>query len=567
MIAVSQMSKPLIMVVDDEPQVLRAIGRDLLTRYGRDYRIVRASSGHEAMDALARECDAAQPVALVLSDQRMPGLDGVTFLAEARKLVPSARRALLTAYADTEAAIGAINRSQVDYYLQKPWDPPDQHLYPVIDDLLDDWKHAYKPGLGGVRIAGSRWLPDVHALREFLTRHQIPYEFFDTERADERGEEARTLAGGAAALPVVFMPDGARLERPRVEDVARGVGLHTEARETTYDVAIVGAGPAGLAAAVYAASEGLRTVLLDRDAPGGQAGTSSRIENYLGFPSGLSGQDLARRALTQAKRFEVEVVTPVDVQQLRLDGPFKYLQVSAGDGDARTISCKALVLTTGLSWQRLPAACADRFEGRGIYYGASSTEALNCDGETVYVVGAGNSAGQAAMHLVQYARKVVMVIRGRSLGEKMSEYLVKRIESLAESGNRSIEVRTRTEVIGCHGTDRLEGLRLRHAVTGQEEEVSTGFLFVFIGATPRTEWLGDQVARDAHGFILTGSDLDATRDLGRWPLKRAPYLLEASVPGIFAAGDVRHESVKRVASAVGEGAVSVHLIHRYLGSL
>ena len=516
---------------------------------------------------LARERDAAQPVALVLSDQRMPGMDGVSLLTEARRVVPAAKRALLTAYADTEAAIGAINRSQVDYYLQKPWDPPDQHLYPVLDDLLDDWKQGYKPGFGGVRIAGSRWLPEVHALREFLTRHHVPYEFFDTDRTDARGDEARALAAASPLLPVVLMPDGARLERPGVDLVARSVGLHTEARETTYEVAIVGAGPAGLAAAVYAASEGLRTVLLDRDAPGGQAGTSSRIENYLGFPSGLSGQDLARRALTQAKRFDVEVVTPVDVQGLRLDGPFKYLQVSAGAGDARTISCKALVLTTGLSWQRLPAECADRFEGRGIYYGASSTEALNCGGETVYVVGAGNSAGQAAMHLVQYARKVVMVIRGRSLGEKMSEYLVKRIESLAAAEERSIEIRTRTEVVGCRGTERLEGLRLRHAVTHEEEDVKTGFLFVFIGATPRTDWLGDQVARDTHGFILTGSDLDAQRDLGRWPLKRAPYLLEASVPGIFAAGDVRHDSVKRVASAVGEGAVSVHFIHRYLGSL
>jgi len=561
------MSKPLIVVVDDEPQVLRAIGRDLLSRYGRDYRIVRASSGQEAMEVLARERDAAQPVALVLSDQRMPGLDGVSFLAEVRRLAPAARRALLTAYADTESAIGAINRSQVDYYLQKPWDPPDQHLYPVLDDLLDDWQQGYKPGLGGVRIAGSRWLPEVHALREFLTRNHVPYEFFDTERADDRGDEARELAAGAAALPVVLLPDGVRLERPKVEDVARGVGLHTEASETTYDVAIVGAGPAGLAAAVYAASEGLQTVLLDREAPGGQAGTSSRIENYLGFPSGLSGHDLARRALTQARRFEVEVVTPVDVQGLRLDGPFKYLEVSAGDGGSRTISCKALVLTTGLSWQRLPAECADRFERRGIYYGASSTEALNCSGETVYIVGAGNSAGQAAMHLVQYARKVVMVIRGRSLGEKMSEYLVKRIESLAAADEQSIEIRTRTEVVGCRGADRLEGLRLRHAVTHEEDEVTTGFLFVFIGATPRTDWLGDRVSRDAHGFILTGSDLDAERDLARWPLKRAPYLLEASVPGIFAAGDVRHDSVKRVASAVGEGAVSVHFIHRYLASL
>jgi thioredoxin reductase (NADPH) len=395
----------------------------------------------------------------------------------------------------------------------------------------------------------------------------VTYEFFDTERTDERGAEARTLAANASALPVVYLADGTRLERPAVEDVAKRVGLRMEARATTYDVAIVGAGPAGLAAAVYAASEGLKTVLLDREAPGGQAGTSSRIENYLGFPAGLSGQDLARRALTQALRFEVEVLTPVDVQKLSLDGPFKFLDVRAGEGETRTISCKALVLTTGLSWQRLPAECADRFEGRGIYYGASATEALNCAGDVAYIVGAGNSAGQAAMHLVQYARKVVMVIRGASLGEKMSEYLVRRIEALAAAPEASIEIRTRTEVVGCSGTERLEKLQLRHADTGEREVVEAGFLFVFIGATPRTEWLGDHVVRDSHGFILTGPDLDRERHLQQWPLKRAPFLLESSAPGIFAAGDVRHDSVKRVATAVGEGAVSVHLIHRYLASL
>lgn len=560
------MIKPLILTVDDDPQVLRAIGRDLLTRYGRDFRVVRAQSGAEALEVLRHERENAQPVALLLSDQRMPQQDGVQFLAEAKTLVPSAKRALLTAYADTDAAIAAINTSQVDYYLQKPWDPPSEHLYPVVDDLLEDWRGGYRPGWGGVRIVGSRWMPAVHALKEFLARNHVPYEFFDIESTDERSKEARELGASARELPLVIMPDGERLTNPPVDEVARRSGLKTEATEATYDVAIVGAGPAGLAAAVYAASEGLRTILLDREAPGGQAGTSSRIENYLGFPSGLSGQDLARRALTQARRFDVEVLSPIDVRGMRVEGPFKHLQIGNGDS-VREISCKALVLTMGLTWQRLPAACAEQFEGRGIYYGAATTEALNCRDEVVYIVGAGNSAGQAAMHLVNYARKVVMVVRGRELGDRMSEYLVKRIREYHGREDRAIEVLSRTEVVGCRGNDRLEGLTLENLDTQATTEIDVGFLFVFIGAAPRTDWLGAEVARDSHGFILTGPDLDPARDLNSWPLGRQPFLLEASVPGVFAAGDVRHESVKRVASAVGEGSVSVHFIHRYLAAL
>ncbi|HEV3062108.1 MAG TPA: FAD-dependent oxidoreductase [Vicinamibacterales bacterium] len=555
------MTKPLILTVDDDPQVLRAIARDLVARYGRDFRVARAQSGAEALEILRHERESAQPVALLVSDQRMPQQDGVQFLAEARTIVPAAKRALLTAYADTDAAIAAINTSQVDYYLQKPWDPPGDHLYPIIDDLLEDWRGGYRPGWGGVRVVGSRWMPSVHALKEFLARNHVPYEFFDIESTDERGREARELGGTTDALPLVIMPDGERLSNPTVDEVARRSGLKTEATQGTYDVAIVGAGPAGLAAAVYAASEGLKTVLLDREAPGGQAGTSSRIENYLGFPSGLSGQDLARRALTQARRFEVEVLSPIDVKGLRVDGPFKHLQIGDG-GNGHQLSCKALVLTMGLAWQRLPAACAEQYEGRGIYYGAATTEALSCRGEVVYIVGAGNSAGQAAMHLVNYARKVVMVVRGRDLGDRMSQYLVKRI-----GNDPRIEVQARTEVVGCRGADRLEGLTLKNLDTGATQDVDAGFLFVFIGAFPQTEWLGNQVARDARGFILTGPDLDRQRDLKAWPLEREPFLLEASVPGVFAAGDVRHESVKRVASAVGEGSVSVHFIHRYLASL
>jgi thioredoxin reductase (NADPH) len=563
--------KPLILAVDDDPQVLRAIGRDLVSKYGRDYRVVRAQSGAEGLDVLRHERDSAQPVAMILSDQRMPYQDGVQFLAEARALAPSAKRALLTAYADTDAAIAAINTSQVDYYLQKPWDPPQELLYPIVDDLLEDWRAEYRPGWGGIRIVGSRWMPSVHTLKEFLARNHLPYEFFDVESSDEHGREARDLTASAAALPLVIMPDGTRLTNPAVDDVARRSGLRTEATQTTYDVAIVGAGPAGLAAAVYAASEGLTTVLLDREAPGGQAGTSSRIENYLGFPDGVSGHDLARDALLQARRFEVEVLNPIDVKSLRIDGPFKHLRIGeASDGSeetvAREISCKALVLTMGLAWQRLPAECAEEFEGRGIYYGAASTEALNCRDQVVYIVGAGNSAGQAAMHLVDYASKVVMVVRGHDLGDRMSQYLVKRIQECTGQGP-CIEVLTRTEVVGCRGSERLEGLTLKNLETGALSKVDSNFLFVFIGAAPQTDWLGDQVARDSHGFIVTGPDLDPARDLKAWPLDRPPFLLEASVPGVFAAGDVRHESVKRVASAVGEGSVAVTFIHRYLASL
>jgi thioredoxin reductase (NADPH) len=520
---------------------------------------------------LRHERDSAQPVAMILSDQRMPHQDGIQFLAEARALAPAAKRALLTAYADTDAAIAAINTSQVDYYLQKPWDPPQKLLYPIVDDLLQDWRAEYRPGWGGIRIVGSRWMPSVHRLKEFLARNHLPYEFFDVESSDEHGREARELTTSAAALPLVIMPDGTRLTNPAVDDVARRSGLRTEATQTTYDVAIVGAGPAGLAAAVYAASEGLTTVLLDREAPGGQAGTSSRIENYLGFPDGVSGHDLARDALLQAHRFDVEVLNPIDVKSLRIDGPFKHLRIGEGSGEpgetvAREISCKALVLTMGLAWQRLPAECAEEFEGRGIYYGAASTEALNCRDQVVYIIGAGNSAGQAAMHLVDYASKVVMVVRGHDLGDRMSQYLVKRIRECTGPG-QCVEVLTRTEVVGCRGGERLEGLTLKDLETGALSTVDSNFLFVFIGAAPRTDWLGDQIARDSHGFIVTGPDLDPATDLKAWPLERPPFLLEASVPGVFAAGDVRHESVKRVASAVGEGSVAVTFIHRYLASL
>ncbi|MEL6442866.1 MAG: FAD-dependent oxidoreductase [Bacteroidota bacterium] len=560
-------AKPVILAVDDDPQVLRAVARDLRKRYGETYRIVRADSGQAALDTVEALTERGDPIALLLSDQRMPQMDGVGFLQQARALAPKAKRALLTAYADTEAAISAINDSQIDYYLLKPWDPPDQRLYPVLDDLLDDWQASYRPGFGGLRVVGDRWSPQSHAIKDFLARNQIPYEFLDVEASDEAqqiAEKARAYSkeaggDGAAAnvLPLVVLPDGERLLAPAPSDLAEHVGLQTNAAKDFYDLAIVGAGPAGLAGAVYGASEGLRTVLIESHAPGGQAGTSSRIENYLGFPQGLSGADLARRGATQARRFGVEILTPQTATGLRIDGPYKTLTL----GDGSEITCHALIISTGVDWRRLPAEGADSLAGSGVYYGAAMTEAMNCKNEDVYIVGAGNSAGQAAMFFADYARRVVMVVRGDSLEAKMSQYLVTRIY---ETPN--IDVRLQTEIQACQGSGHLECVTLIDNATGETEVVDTSFLFVFIGAAPGTEWLGDAVARDQKGFLLTGPML-TDEHLRDWPLERDPFLFETNVPGIFVAGDVRGDSVKRVASAVGEGSITVHFIHRFLATL
>ena len=554
------MAKPIILAVDDDPQVLRAVTRDLRRRYGDTYRIIRADSGAAAIDVLETLVERGDPVALLLSDQRMPKLDGVTFLREAMQRVPEAKRALLTAYADTEAAIAAINRSQIDYYLLKPWDPPEQRLYPVLDDLLADWQAGYRPGFGGLRVVGDRWSAASHEIKDFLARNQIPYQFWDVETSEKARDIVQKVAvgDGETALPVVVLADGTRLTAPSPADLATHVGLQTQAEAPFYDLAIIGGGPAGLASAVYGASEGLHTVLIEGQATGGQAGTSSRIENYLGFPAGLSGSDLARRARAQAERFEVEILSPQTVKALRIDGPYKHLTL----GDDTEIACHALMLSMGVAWRKLPADGADHLAGRGVYYGAALTEALNCKNEHVYIVGAGNSAGQAALFFADYAEKVVMLVRGGSLGAKMSHYLVRRIDE-----HECIEVRLHTEVAACYGDDHLERLTLSQNQTGTREDVDTRFLFVFIGAAPHTEWLGDTVARDARGFILTGPDLVPGTHLKRWPLERNPFLLETNVPGIFAAGDVRSGSVKRVASAVGEGSVAVYFMHRFLAAL
>ncbi len=551
------MTKPVLLTVDDDVDVLAAVARDLRTRYGRDYRILRADSGIGALELLGELKERGEPVALMLSDQRMPKMDGVAFLSEAKKLYPKSKRALLTAYADTEAAIGAINESQVDYYLLKPWDPPDEKLYPVLDEMLDGWRAGFRPGYGGVRVVGERWSARCHRIRDFLARNQVPYRFLDVESSLEAGELVSDQGGDASNLPFVVLPGGVRLARPELAEIAEHIGLKTKAKENFYDLAIVGAGPAGLASAVYGGSEGLRTVLIEREAPGGQAGTSSKIENYLGFPSGISGGDLARRAVDQARRFGVEILTPQETTALRVEGPYKHLTLS----DGSEISCHVLMLSMGVSWNLLTAARADRFTGVGIFYGAAMIEAPHVKGQTICIVGGGNSAGQAAMYFKDYADEIVMILRGSSLGAKMSHYLVNRIES-----TENIQVRLNTEIRACHGGERLEALELRDNQTGNTEVLATGYLFAFLGATPRTGWCDGNVACDARGFILTGPDLDAATHLRDWPLERSPYLLETNMPGIFASGDARHNSVKRVASAVGEGSVAVYFMHEFLAA-
>jgi thioredoxin reductase (NADPH) len=544
--------KPVILVVDDDPEVLRAVLLDLRARYGRDYRLLPADSGEAALTLLGQLADREHPVALILSDQRMPRMDGVTFLSRASASHPATKRILLTAYADTEAAIAAINESRVHYYLLKPWDPPEERLYPVVDDMLEEWRQSFRPGYGGVRVVADRWSARGHAIRDFLARNQVPYTFTDVESS----VEGRTLASGLdpSQLPLVVLPGGRQLHAPELGELAEKVGLRSKAKETLYDLAIVGAGPGGLASAVYGGSEGLRTVLIESEAPGGQAGTSSRIENYLGFPSGLSGSDLARRAVAQARRFGVEILTPQLATGLRIEGPYRHIDLA----DGSEISAHVVMLAVGVSWNRLPAAGADDLVGAGVYYGAALTEAMNVKGRTVWMVGAGNSAGQAAMYFKDYADRVVMLVRGGALGARMSRYLVDRIEA-----TENIEVREGTEVVACRGSGHLQEIDLQSA-DGTFESVPAEFLFAFLGAAPRTEWLRGRVALDDGGFILTGPDLDPDTHLSDWPLEREPYLLETCIPGVFACGDARHASVKRVASAVGEGSVSVTFMHQIL---
>jgi thioredoxin reductase (NADPH) len=552
------MSKPTILAVDDDPVVSRAVTRDLRARYGADYRIVAATSGAQALDVLAELTLRDRSVALVASDQRMPGMTGIEVLREVRRQAPDAKLLLLTAYADTDVAIKAINDIGLDYYMLKPWDPPEEHLYPIVDDLLGDWRDGHPDDTDQVRVVGHRWSDRAHDVKTFVAGNHGPYLGLDVER-DPAARQLTDLAqAGPDDLPLVLVPDGGTLRTPTTLQLAAALGLRTTAEQPLYDLCIVGSGPAGLAAAVYAASEGLRTVVVERDAPGGQAGQSASIENYLGFPKGLSGADLTHRAVAQAARFGAEMVLARDVVGFEQRGPVRAVLLDGGG----EVEARAVLIATGVSYRLLEAPGLEQMSSRGVYYGATASEASQCEGEEVYVVGAANSAGQAALNLARYAKRVVMVVRAGNLEDTMSQYLVGRIRSAA-----NIEVRLRSEVVAAHGDSHLEAITLADRSTGAEEDVPTSWLFVFIGAMPRTDWLGDDVARTDKGFVVTGQDLLASPEAPRWTLARAPYALETSVPGVFAAGDVRSDSMKRVASAVGEGSMSVYFVHRYLATI
>ncbi len=553
------MAKPVILTIDDDPEVLQAVARDLRRAYGDRFRVLRADSGSAALEVLKQLKLRDDPAALLLADQRMPHMSGVEFLEQALKLFPKVKRALLTAYADTDAAIRAINTVQIDYYLMKPWDPPEERLYPVLDDLLDDWLSSFRPPFGGIRVIGNRWSPQSHQVKNFLARNQVPYQWLDIElEAEAQQLVSFTDADVAKHLPLVLFPDGTRLEQPSNVQVAEKVGLRTQAERPFYDLVIVGGGPAGLAAAVYGASEGLDTVMIEREAPGGQAGSSSRIENYLGFPVGLSGADLARRAVTQARRFGVEILTPQEVTGVRVEDPYRIVKLT----DGSEISCHALLVATGVAWRTLNVPGIEGLTGAGVYYGAAQTEAIACQGEDVYIIGGANSAGQAAMYFSKYAGRVIMLVRGDSLEKGMSQYLVDQIAAM-----ENITVQLNARVVEVKGETSLEAITILTG-TGEKQTVPASSLFIFIGATPHTDWLDSVVERDERGFIFTGLDLvrEGKRPKG-WTLERNPLLLETSVPGIFAAGDVRSGSVKRVASGVGEGAIAVQFIHQYLSKV
>ena len=552
------MSKPTIVTVDDDRLVSAAITRDLTSQYGEDYRIVSATSGPEALAVLARIALRGEQVALIAADQRMPKMSGIEMLAESRTHAPGAKLLLLTAYADTDVAIQAINDIGLDYYLLKPWDPPQERLYPVLDDLLDDWRQANPDHTSDVRVVGHRWSDRSHEIKMFLARNHVPYHWYDIER-DAEAERLRDLAQAEPAdLPLVLVPGGSALHAPSNREVAGALGLHTTAQQPLYDVCIVGGGPAGLAAAVYAASEGLSAVIVEREAPGGQAGQSAAIENYLGFPKGLTGSDLAQRALTQVSRFGAELVLARDVAGFEARGPVRAVLLD-GSGE---IEARALIVATGVSYRQLNAIGLAELTGRGVYYGVNASEASQCQDDVVYIVGAANSAGQAALNLSRFAERVVLVVRADSLVHTMSQYLIARLEAAA-----NITVRCRSEVVAARGDGHLEALTLADRLTGRTEDVAASWLFIYIGGSPRTEWLGSQVVRDDKGFVVTGQDLTVRGPIPGWPLERAPYALETSVPGVFAAGDVRLDSMKRVASAVGEGAMSVYLVHRYLATV
>jgi thioredoxin reductase (NADPH) len=548
------MARPILLAIDDDTSVLEAVVQDLRRQYGNTYRVMRAASGQAALDTLSQLKTREEPVALLVSDQRMPGMTGVELLERARTIYPDAKRVLLTAYADTSAAIRAINTARIHYYLSKPWDPPEEKLYPVITDLLEDWQAGFRPAFEGLRVIGHRWSLHDHSVRNFLSRNHVPYRWLDVAAGPEGLKLLEERQLDPEKLPVVILADGSALVNPDLDTLAGKVGLSVQATQDFYDMIVVGAGPAGLAGAVYGASEGLKTLVIEPVAPGGQAGSSSRIENYLGFPSGVTGSELGRRAHTQALRFGAEFITQ-RATGMRVDGQYRFVQL----GDEREVSSHAVLLAPGVQYRKLDVPGADRLTGCGIYYGAALVEAISCKDEEIFIVGAANSAGQAALHFAKYATKVTMLVRGDGLSATMSKYL---IDEIARTSN--IVVEARTQVLETIGEERLQSLRLRGPAG--ERMASASSLFVFIGAAPITSWLPGCVLRDEKGFVIAGPDL---RVDGKWPEiwreQREPFLLESSVPGVFVAGDVRHGSVKRVASAVGEGSIAVQLVHQYLG--
>jgi thioredoxin reductase (NADPH) len=550
------MTKPVIWTVDDDPDVLRAVERDLRRQYGDRYRVISADSGASALEAVKQLKLRNEAVALFLVDQRMPHMSGVEFLEQAIVLYPDAKRALLTAYADTDAAIRAINKVQIDHYLMKPWDPPEERLYGVVDDLLDDWQASYHPAFEGVRVIGHRWSPQSNKIRDFLGRNFVPHQWLNIETEETARQLLTTIGAGISALPIVVFADGTFLGNAPIAEIARKLGLKTKAEFPFYDLVVAGAGPAGLAAAVYGAADGLKTLLIEREAPGGQAGLSSRIENYLGFPVGLSGSDLARRAVTQARRFGVEILAPQEAKGVRVEGPARVLTLE----DGTEVGCRALIIATGIAFRKLDVPGLDKLNGAGVYYYASMTQAFSYRDGDIYIVGGANSAGQAAMYFSKFARHVTMLVRASCLSATMSQYLETQI-----AATRNIALRFNASVVGVGGTDRCESITIVDNKTCAQETVPAGALLIYAGAIPRTDWLAGVVERDELGYIVSGQHLmrEGRRPTG-WSAERDPFYLETSVPGVFVAGDVRHRSAKGVTSGVGEGAMAVKLVHEYL---
>lgn len=553
------MKLPFIFIIDDDTQVLRAIQRDVRSKYREDYKVLATESAAEALEALKELKSRNETVALFISDQRMPEMEGTVFLGKAMEFFPEAKKVLLTAYSDIEAAITAINTLRLDFYLLKPWNPPEEKLYPVVTDLLDDWQNSFTPDFAGIKIIGYQWSPLSHRIKDFLTGNLIPYKWFDVEDNKEAEEIISTHKIGTNELPVVLFEDGTLLKSPAEIDIAKKVGLNSTASEELYDVVIIGAGPAGLAAAVYGGTEGLKTLMIEKKAPGGQAGTSSRIENYLGFPSGLSGADLTRRALTQAQRFGVELLSPCQVIDIKIKDNYKILSLSNGP----EIKTQTIIIATGVDYNTLDAKGINELTGAGVYYGAATAEAHSCKGKNVFIVGGGNSAGQAAMYLSGFAENVFIVIRKSSLESTMSHYLIDQINK-----TNNITIVTNSVVAEAVGNNRLECITLKNIESGKQETHEAVALFIFIGAKPVTDWIKLNIIRDSKGFIETGRDLFKIENFKKiWKLDRDPYLLETCIPGIFSAGDVRSGAMNRVASAVGEGAMAIKLVHEYLAGV